>query len=136
MKENISITVAVFAIVLATVAITNSFVKTSDGTISGSELADNSVAGSTIVDGAITDDDISDTGISKFADGSITLADLTSEVLAEMSGVVEILDNSILGNKLANASISNRHIAESAEIDPSKIQGTAWTAENDGSGSG
>ena len=141
MKENISIAIAVLAIVFATVAVTTSFVKTSDfsigaGTISGNELASNSVTGDNIVDDTITDDDISDSGLSKFADGSITLADLTSEVLAEMSGVVEILDNSILGSKLANASISNRHIAESAEIDPSKIQGTAWTAENDGSGSG
>lgn len=141
MKENISIIIAVLAIVFATIAVTTSFVKTSDfsigaGTISGNELASNSVTGDNIVDDTITDDDISDSGLSKFADGSITLADLTSEVLAEMSGVVEILDNSILGSKLANASIFNRHIAESAEIDPSKIQGTAWTAENDGSGSG
>ena len=141
MKENISIAIAVLAIVFASVAVTTSFVKTSDfsigaGTISGNELASNSVTGDNIVDDTITDDDISDSGLSKFADGSITLADLTSEVLAEMSGVVEILDNSILGSKLANASISNRHIVESAEIDPSKIQGTAWTAENDGSGSG
>ena len=141
MKENISMAIAVLAIVFATVAVTTSFVKTSDfsigaGTISGNELASNSVTGDNIVDDTITDDDISDSGLSKFADGSITLADLTSEVLAEMSGVVEILDNSILGSKLANASISNRHIVESAEIDPSKIQGTAWTAENDGSGSG
>ena len=61
---------------------------------------------------------------------------MTSEVLAEMSGIVDILDNSIIGSKLANASIVNRHIADSAEIDPSKILGTAWTAENDGSDSG
>ena len=133
MKENISITIAVLAIVFATVAVTTSFVKAPDftigaGTISGNELADNSVTSDNIVDDTITDDDI--------ADESITLADLAAEVLAEMSGVVEILDNSILGSKIANASISNRHIDESAEIDPSKIQGTAWTAENDGSGSG
>jgi len=139
MKENISIILAVLAIVFSLVAVTTSFVKTSDSSIGAdaigdNELSDNSVTSNHIVDGTITDDDISD--ISKIADESITLSDLASEVLAEMSGVVEILDNSILGSKLANASISNRHIADSAGIDPSKIFGTAWTAENDGSESG
>ena len=61
MKENISIAIAVLAIVFATVAVTTSFVTTSDftigaGTISGNELASNSVTGDNIVDDTITDD--------------------------------------------------------------------------------
>ena len=141
MKYNISIVLAVVAIVFATAAVTNSFVRTPDttigeGTISGNELDENSVSTAHIIDGTIADEDISDSGISKIADESITLSDLTTEVLAGMSGIVEILDNSILGSKLANNSILNRHINDSASIDPAKIAGVAWTASNDGSGSG
>jgi hypothetical protein len=141
MKYNISIILAVVAIIIATVAVATSFIRTPETTIdedilSGIELDDNSISSANIIDGTITDDDITDSGISKIADESITLSDLTTEVLAEMSGIVEILDNSILGSKLANNSILNRHINENASIDPAKIAGIAWTALNDGSDSG
>ncbi|MCK4973255.1 MAG: hypothetical protein KAS52_08030, partial [Candidatus Heimdallarchaeota archaeon] len=141
MKYDISIIVAVVAIIIATIAVTAVFVRTPEtsigaGTITGNELDDDAVSSEHIIDGSIVDEDIADSGISKIADESITLSDLTSEVLAEMSGIVDILDNSILGSKLANNSILNRHINDDASIDPSKISGVAWTANNDGLGSG
>ena len=141
MKDNISIIVAVVAIVISTIAVTTVFVRTPDtaigaGTITGNELDDESVSTESIMDGTIIDEDIADSGISKIADSSVTLSDLTTEVLAEMSGIVEILDNSILGSKLANNSILNRHVNDNASIDPVKIQGVAWTKLNDGTGSG
>ena len=136
MKEKVTMITAVLAIIISIAAVTSSFVFRPVATIGENELADNSITSEKIIDGTINDDDISDFGISKIADESITLNDLTIEVLAEMSGVAEILNNSILGSKLTNNSITNRHINKYANIDPAKINGFAWTAENDGSGSG
>ena len=151
MKENISIITAAVAIIISIAAVTSAvFIKpeaTLDaGTIGVNELADNSVTSGKVADGALTDADISDSGISKIAgnaitsdqiaSSSITLLHLTSEVIAAMTGVVDIANNSITGAKIANGAITNTHISGSADIDPSKILGTAWTATNDGSGSG
>lgn len=151
MKKNINTGIAVLAIVISIVAIASTVIVKPVSTIGASsvgenELANNSVTSSKVVDGTLTDDDVSDTGISKIADdaiasdqiisNSIMLQDLNSEVLAAMTGVVEIANNSITGEKLANGTITNVHISGSADIDPSKILGTAWTSENDGSGSG
>lgn len=123
MKENISIITAVVAIIISIAAVTSAvFVKpetTLDaGTIGVNELADNAITGG------------------KIASSSITLEHLTTEVLAAMTGVVDIANNSITGANIANGTITNTHISGSADIDPSKILGTAWTATNDGSGSG
>jgi len=151
MKENISMGVAVLAIVISIVAIASAAVIRPVSTIgassiSGNELADNSVTSSKVAPDTLTDDDISDNGISKIADNaitsdhitasSITLLDLSSEVIAAMTGVVDIVNNSITGAKIADGAITNVHISDSADIDPSKILGTAWTATNDGSDSG
>ena len=151
MKENVSMVTAVLAIIISIIAIASGVVirpasTIGAGTIGENELANNSVTSDKVVDGALTDADISDTGISKIVDNaitggkiassSITLEHLTTEVLAEMTGLVDIANNSITGAKIANGTITNTHISSSADIDPSKILGTAWTAANDGSGSG
>jgi len=151
MKGNISTGIAVLAIVISVVAVASTVIvkqvsTIGAGAVSGNELADNSVTSGKVVDGALTDADISDSGISKIADNaitsdqitssSITLLHLTSGVIAAMTGVVDIANNSITGAKIANGTITNTHISGSADIDPSKILGTAWTATNDGSGSG
>jgi len=171
MKENISTGIAVLAIVISIVAVASTVIvkPVSDigaGAVSGNELADNSVTSGKVADGTLTDADISDSGISKIADNavtsdqivseSITLLHLTSEVIAAMTGVVDIADNSVTGAKIAdgtitnadiagysitgtkfvNGTITNVHISDSADIDPSKILGTAWTATNDGTASG
>jgi len=151
MKENISTGIAVLAIVISIAAIVSTVivkpVSTIDAnSVGGNELADNSVTGSKVADGTLTDADISDTGISKIADDAITstqiasssimLEHLTSAVIAAMTGVVNIANNSITGAKIVDGTITNVDISDSADIDPSKILGTAWTATNDGSGSG
>ena len=43
---------------------------------------------------------------------------------------------SITADMIADGEITDSDIAPGAGIDPSKIDGTAWTTENDGSGSG
>ena len=151
MKENVSMVTAVLAIIISIIAIASGVVIGPVSTIGAStigenELADNSVTSGKVADGALTDADISDSGISKIADNaitsdqiassSITLLHLTSGVIAAMTGVVDIANNSITGAKIAIGTITNTHISGSADIDPSKILGTAWTATNDGSGSG
>lgn len=151
MKENISMVTAVLAIIISIIAVTSGVFLKPVSTLGASsvgenELADNSVTSSKVAPDTLTDDDISDTGISKIADNaitsdhitasSITLLDLSSEVIAAMTGMVDIANNSITGEKIANGTITNVHISGSADIDPSKILGTAWTAANDGSGSG
>jgi hypothetical protein len=109
-------------------------------------IEDDSITSAKIADGTITDDDIIDSGISKIADNvitggkiassSITLAHLTSAVIDAMTGVSDIADNSITSAKITDGTIANVDISDSADIVPSKILGTAWTATNDGSGSG
>jgi len=121
MKENISLATAVLAIIIAIVAVVTSLVITPDLSIGAGSIGENE-----LLDNAVTSQ--------KIKDETIMLADLSSEVLASMSGVVEILDNSITGDKIVNGTITNADIFESAEIDPRKISGTAWTAINDGSG--
>jgi hypothetical protein len=44
--------------------------------------------------------------------------------------------NSITGAMIADGEINDADIAPGADIDPAKIAGTAWTADNDGPGSG
>lgn len=83
MKENISIGIAILAIVISVVAVVSTVIMKPVG-VSGNEIADNSVTSSKVADGTLMDKDISD----------------------------------------------------SADIDPSKILGTVWTTTNDGSGSG
>jgi len=121
MKENISTGIAVLAIVISIVAITSTVIvkpvsSIGAGAISGNELADNSVTSAKVADGALTDADISDSGISKIADdaiagdqiasSSITLLHLTSEVIAAMTGVVDIANNSITGAKIVDGTIT------------------------------
>jgi hypothetical protein len=43
---------------------------------------------------------------------------------------------SVTSDMIADGAIGNEDISGSAEIDPAKISGTAWTAANDGAGSG
>jgi len=151
MKVNIGMGVAVLAIVISIAAIVSTVIVKPVSTISansvgGNELADSSVTSGKVADGTITDADITDSGISKIADdaitstqiasSSITLEHLTSAVIAAMIGVVDIANNSITGAKIVDGTITNVDISDSADIDPSKILGTAWTATNDGSGSG
>jgi len=151
MKENVSMVTAVLAIIISIVAITSAVVikpvsTIGADTIGENELADNSVTSRKVADNTLTDEDIADTGISKIADDSITsdqivsnsimLQDLNLEVVTAMTGVADIANDSIASEKIANGTITNEDISDSADIDPSKILGTAWTAGNDGSGSG
>ncbi len=44
--------------------------------------------------------------------------------------------NSVTGAMIADGEIADADVAPGAAIDPAKIDGTAWTADNDGAGSG
>jgi len=146
MKENINMMIAVLAIIISIAAITSAVVLKPGATTSEFELTDDSVTSNHILDNTIVDEDVNDTGISKIAnnaigsnqiiDSSIMLIDLNSEVIASMTGIVNNVDNWITGNAIANGSIYNKHVADDADIEPSKIAGTAWTSNNDGLGSG
>jgi hypothetical protein len=123
MKENISIVTAIIAIIISFIAIISAVLVKPEATvleneINGFELVDNSIASNHIID------------------ETIKLNDLNSEVIASMTGVVNIIDNSITSSALANGSVYNRHVADDAGIAPSKILGTAWTQNNDGADSG
>jgi len=126
MKENISMGMAVLAIVISIVAIASAVVIRPVSTIgassiSGNELADNSVTSSKVADGALTDADISDTGISKIADdaiagdqiagSSITLLHLSSEVISTIAGEASVTavieDGSVTSAKIANGTITD-----------------------------
>lgn len=118
MKEKISLGIAAVALMLSIVAISAEFINTQD-TIEEYEILDNSVTSSKVADGTLIGNDI--------ANNAINLAHLSPEVVDAMTdGTFEILDGSI----------TNSHISNTADIDPSKIDGIAWTSENDGSGSG
>lgn len=123
MKENNSMTIAVLAIILSIAAIASAVFMKPALTLGANAISENELA-----DNSVTSD--------KVVDSTLALQDLSSEVLASMSGVVDILNNSITGDKIANGTIINDDISDSADITPSKISGTAWTADNDGSGSG
>jgi len=122
-NNNFVLGIAVVALLLSVVAITSAFVMTpemtiEDKSIDTSKLADDSVTSSKIDDGAINPDHLSDTA------------------LELISGIGEIADNSITSSKIEDGTISNIDISDSADIDPSKILGIAWTGTNDGSSSG
>ncbi len=132
MKENISMVIATLAIVISLIAVATGFImqptlSLNTGSVDENELADNSVTGAKVADSTLTNADIEDS--------SIMLLDLNAEVIAAITGV-DIVDNSILSAKIADGTITNDDISDSANIAPGKINGTAWTAANDGSGSG
>ena len=113
MRDIVSMTVAVIAALIAIIAVVSGVLIRQEitieaGSIGNGELEDNSVTSPKIVD------------------GTIAIIDLSSEVLAEISGLQEIIDGTIV----------DAHISINANINPSKINGTAWTADNDGPGSG
>lgn len=131
MKVNISMAIAVLAIIISITAIVSGFVmqpalSLDVGSVGENELADNSVTGAKVADGTLTNADIED--------NSIMLLDLSAEVIEAITGV-DIANNSISSAKIADGTITNDDISDSADIEPDKIIGTAWTADNDGSGS-
>jgi hypothetical protein len=106
-------TVAIIAALIAIIAVVSGIliqreITIEAGSIGSGELEDNSVISRKIVD------------------GTIAIIDLSSEVLAEISGLQEIIDGTII----------DKHISINANINPEKIKGTAWTADTDGPGSG
>lgn len=141
MKDNFILGIAAVALLLSLVAITSAFVITpemtiEDNSIGNSKIANDSITSSKIDDGTITDDDIIDIGISKILDGSINPVHFSTAALELITGLEEIADNSITGDKIANGTITDADVSDSSDIDPSKILGTAWTGLNDGTGSG
>ena len=121
MKDNFVLGIAVVALLLSLVAIASAFVMTpeitvQDSSIDSSKLADDSVSSEKIIDDTITSQDIAENSISSLhiINGVITLSDLHSEVIATMTGVVDIPDNSITSGKIADGEVKSDDIAEDA----------------------
>jgi len=141
MKETQMMAISIVAVVLSVVAITSAVIlrpttSTGAGT---SELADNSVTGAKITDGTIKDADITPEGISKIAnssigsnqiiDNSITLQDLSSIVVAVISGLENIADNSITSAKIADGTITSDDIGSGAVTSSDIADGTITTGD-------
>ena len=110
MNEKIPVGIAVVALVVSVAAISSAVVMKTEvevgiGSIGEKELQDDSVTSRKIVDETITDEDINDTGISKIADGVITMEDLSSAVTNAITGAAEIANDSITSEKIANETI-------------------------------
>lgn len=83
-------------------------------------------------------------GIS-LSSGSIFIGDASNNAIPQIvsgdaslnnSGILTIAPNSVNSSKILDGTITDNDISSSAGIIPSKIFGTAWTSQNDGSGSG
>jgi hypothetical protein len=119
MNGKISLGVALLALILSIVAITSAYIYTPemtlpDSSIDKNKIADDSITSEKIIDDTITDEDIAEDAITSnhIHSGTILLSDLSSEVIASMSGVVEIPDDSITGEEIADDSISTSHIID------------------------
>jgi parallel beta-helix repeat protein len=121
--------IAIGAVVISVIAIASTIVlkpgvTIGAGDVGANELADDSVTGGKIVDGTITDADIATAGVSKIAgdavgsgqiaDNSITLQDLASDIIAAITGVENIADNSITSEKIADGAITSDDIGADA----------------------
>ncbi len=128
-----------------------------NGAVTLGKLANNSVSTSKISDGAVSNAKLANNAVNslKIADGSVANGDLAGGIAASkisgtaltktatFSGDVNgIYNNLQLGagtvgtGEIADGTIMNVDINASAAIDPTKINGTAWTSNNDGSSSG
>jgi len=125
MKNNFVLGIAVVALLLSLVAITSAFVITpemtiEDRSVDNNKLADDSVTSNKIIDETITSQDMADNSISSshIINGAITLSDLNSEVIDNITGtidiVVDIPDNSITSEKIADGEVKSDDIAEDA----------------------
>lgn len=126
MNQTAIVGIAVVALVLSVGALGAAFLMNPEssigaGSIDTDHLSDDAVTSSKVLDGTLTDDDVSTEGLSKIADDAIgsdhigaaqiLLAHLSSEVLSEMSGVVDLLNNSITGDKIADGTITGADLA-------------------------
>lgn len=58
----------------------------------------------------------------------------TIDIVSNAITTSRLGNNSVTTNKIYDGTVSNNDISSTAAIDPTKILGTAWTANNDGSG--
>lgn len=138
MKEHIPLLLSSIAIILSVIALVSPFffdatVLIHAGQIGENELSDSSVTSEKIKDLTISNDDISESGISKIAEDSITsrqilrnsikLIDLDQEILDAITGVdiangsissEKLADDSITSDKIADGSITNEKLASDA----------------------
>jgi len=81
-------------------------------------IADNSITSAKIQDGAITDADITAGGISRIANGVVTLAKMAADALARMPALPiateNIADGAVTEDKIADNAITSSKIAENA----------------------
>jgi len=132
MKDKISIILGVVAIIVATVAVANSFGSTSETVIkevsqSGFELGDNSVTTSKISDGTITDSDINESGISRIAD--VNMEDLGSDVVAALAGAGVVTEGSITSFLIADGTIVGDDIDSDAVGSDEIVDGSITSDE-------
>ena len=128
MNEKIPLGIAVVALLVSIAAISSALVVKPEleigiGGVSEKELQDDSVTSRKIADGTITDEDINDTGISKIADGAITMGDLSSAVTNAITGAAEIANNSITSGKIANETIATVDLANDSVTSEKIVDG-------------
>ena len=128
--------------------------KIADGAVTTAKIADEAVTTGKIATGAVTSAGIADGAVtsghiatgavtsSEIANGAVTSSDIAGGAVTSghiATGAVtssEIATGVVTSSHIANGAIVDADISNSANINPAKISGTAWTATNDGSGSG
>ena len=123
MKEAQMMAISAVAVVLSIIAIGSAVIlkptaTIGAGAVGSNELADNSVTGAKVADGTITDADIVSGGISRIADGAITLAKLAADAIVSLENIA---DNSITSINIQDGTITDADISSTAAIDPSKL---------------
>jgi hypothetical protein len=106
-----------------------------DNEITSAMIANDNVTSADIQDGTITNVDIGSTAaidLSKLATYPFGLMDLAANSVDN----TKIVDGSITSTDIRDGTITDNDISGAANIDPAKIRGSAWTAANDGPGSG
>lgn len=139
MREYLTMFLAFIAIILFVIAIISGFLMKSESDVSNDLLSEDqkgegSITGAKISDGTITDQDISDAGISKIADNSISMKQLSSAVRDALMGLANltIVDfgdaetNSIDGSLLKDNTVTDAKINE---MGISKIANNAITSD-------
>jgi hypothetical protein len=113
-------------------AITSAMIK--DLEVNTWDLAALSVSTPKIADVAVTNGKLAADAVTtdKIKNGEVQNADL-----ADLSvSTSKLADGAVTSGKIADGTIVDADVSASANIQPSKIAGTAWTSLNDGPGSG
>ena len=129
MMVGIAIILSIVAILLA--ILVQPSLEVGEETVGTNEIKNNAVTSNKVLDGSLTDSDIINSGISKIAANSITgdmiladaitLAHLSDDVISSISGQVNITDDSITSEKIANKEVKTEDLDDNS-ITTAKIK--------------